>query len=239
MREDLGLVQQEPLSNPNVKWEWIKHKARSFTINYGIQRAREQRATEKQLQDRLSLLLSVLPDAASKVQSIKRELSEILQHKANRAIFKSRANWAQFGEKPTAYFLGLEKRKLKENTISSIKDENGTLLTSNADILVFEKRYFENIYKEDPNALHTLEDLPISPDDTPKISQMHKLLINRPFTKEEFHTALKDLNKNRSPGSDGLTREFLLTFWDILESPFFDSIKEIRCFRVGNSIDPR
>lgn len=36
--------------------------------------------------------------------------------------------------------------------------------------------------------------------------------------------ALNELNKNKSPGSDGLTPEFLLKFWDILEDSYFNSI---------------
>lgn len=45
-----------------------------------------------------------------------------------------------------------------------------------------------------------------------------------PFTPRDFLTALKQLNKNKSPGSDGITPEFYLTFWNDLQTIFFESI---------------
>lgn len=229
MREHLIEAQQADLSNPNARWEWIKFKARSFAISFAIHRSREERGLELQLHKRLNTLTkdldsSTSPDVLSEIQSVKRELSEILKHKANKTIFRAKANWAQSGEKPTAYFLGLEKRKSKENTITAVKDEQDRLLTNNTEILDYERRYFQSVYTDDPSQLDPLEDLPISSLDTPKVSDSHRLLANRPFTKEEFTVALKDLNKNKSPGSDGLSPEFLLAFWDVLEDPYFDSI---------------
>lgn len=229
MKDHLRDNLQIKLSNPNIEWEWLKHKARSYSISFGIRKAREERATEMDLQRRLKILadehdLSDSQDIASEVESIKRELAEILQNKANKTIFRARANWAQYGEKPTAYFLGLEKRRSKENTITTLINEKGKTITANQDILAFEKEYFEKIFKEDPSQLSDLDELTIPDANPPQVSDLHHLLANAPFTKHDFHAALKDLNKNKSPGSDGLTPEFYLAFWDILEDPFFRSI---------------
>lgn len=181
------------------------------------------------MEKRLQLLatqndLSDSQEVASEVQSLKRQLTEIRQEKANRAIFRAKANWIQLGERPSSYFLGLEKRQSKEKTITSLKDENGRLLTSNQDILAYEKRYFSDIYNEDPSQLHPIQNLPLSKEDIPQVTDSHRQLINLPFTHRDFHTALKNLNKNKSPGSDGITPEFYLLFWDQLHNLFYDSI---------------
>lgn len=118
----------------------------------------------------------------------------------------------------------MEKRKSRENTITTIKNEQGRLLTNNAEILEYERSYFQSIYEENPSLLRPLEEFPIPTQETPKISDSHRLLVNRPFTKQEFRVALEELNKNKSSGLDGLTKEFLLAFWDVLEDPYFDSI---------------
>lgn len=49
-------------------------------------------------------------------------------------------------------------------------------------------------------------------------------MLQLSFSPRELHAALKDLGKNKSPGSDGITREFYLKFWHILGVPFFNSI---------------
>lgn len=216
-------------TDPNVHWEWIKFKIREFTLSYVTNRIREQKKHTTALEKRLQFLaethdLSDSSDIALEAQSIKRELAEILQAKATRAIFKAKVKWLCLGEKPSAYFLGLERRLSKDKHISTLKDEHGQILTDPSDILAYESRYFADIYREDPTLLSPVQDLPLNSEDVPHISQSHRNLINTPFTHKDFFDALKQLNKNRSPGSDGITPEFYIAFWDLLQNIFYESI---------------
>lgn len=85
----------------------------------------------------------------------------------------------------------------------------------------YEQRYFEKIYKEEPSSPSSLEDFPLQKEDLPQVSDSHRYIANLPFSPRDFHTALKQLNKNKSPGSDGLTPEFYLAFWDVLADPYY------------------
>lgn len=91
-------------------------------------------------------------------QSIKIELAEIKQSKA---IFKAKAKWIQLGERPSSYFLGPEKRQAKDKCITSLQDEEGRILTQPTDILDYERRYFDDIYNEDPTRLDPIQDVPL------------------------------------------------------------------------------
>lgn len=232
VQEMKALIQeslQEEMENPTLKWEWLKFKIREFCIAFTIKQRREQKKLINDLEKRLKLLaehhdLSDSPDTAMESQSIKRELAEIQTNKASKIIFKAKAKWTGLGEKPSAYFLGLEKRLSKDKCISSLKDENGQTLTDPSDILAYECRYFSDIYKENPDVLDPIQDFPLTRDDVPQITASHNQLINLPFTHRDFHTALKDLNKNKSPGSDGITPEFYLAFWDFLHQHYYDNI---------------
>lgn len=106
-------------------------------------------------------------DTVNEVNSIKRELKEIQMERANKTIFKAKAHWTQLGEKPSAYFLGLEKRKSKNKSITALKDDNGHALTDRKDILSYEKKYFSDIYCEDPSTLAPLENLDTQGIDLP------------------------------------------------------------------------
>lgn len=213
-------IQNEILTNPNLQWEWMKYKIRAFCIDYSINRNRRRKQQVKDLENRLNTLaedhdLIGSPDIIEEVKSIKRELGDIQQTKASAAMFRAKTRWALLGEKPTAYFLGLEKRNMKNNTITSLLDSVGHTVTDNKTILQMEKEYFENIYSEDPAKLDPLDLLPL---------ELDRIHISRPFTIQEFHEALKDLNKNKAPGTDGITPEFYLAFWDQLKDKFMESI---------------
>lgn len=141
------------IENPNVGWEWIKFQIRGFCISYTIPRNRERKKLTKQLEERLATLahdynLVGSPDIVMEVTSIKRELSEINQNKANEAIMRSRANWSLLGEWPTSYFLGLEKRSAKDKTITALRDNDGNIVTSNKDILTIQKAFYETFTKK-------------------------------------------------------------------------------------------
>lgn len=88
--------------DPNLAWEWTKHKIREHCISYTIKRNRESRALISTLTKRLESLaqdhdLSDSPEVVQEVASIKRELAEIQQHKANKAIFRAKVQWTLLG----------------------------------------------------------------------------------------------------------------------------------------------
>ena len=46
------------------------------------------------------------------------------------------------------------------------------------------------------------------------------------ISQDELICALKNMPKNKSPGNDGLTKEFYETFWDELKIPFIASLRK-------------
>ena len=47
----------------------------------------------------------------------------------------------------------------------------------------------------------------------PQITPEQKEWLNRPSTLDEFKTSIKNSQNDKSPGNDGLTREFFIVFW--------------------------
>lgn len=88
-----------------------------------------------------------------------------------------------------------------------------------------QKDFFTKIYREDPALLTDLEDLPLTTEDVPRISDLSNLSINQPFSEEELLTSLKELNKGKTPGSDGITPEFYTTFWDLIKQDYMEVIE--------------
>ena len=54
---------------------------------------------------------------------------------AQAAILRSKNNWASHSERPTKYFLNLEKKRALEKQISAIEREDGSLATELREVM--------------------------------------------------------------------------------------------------------
>ena len=51
-------------------------------------------------------------------------------------------------------------------------------------------------------------------------------LCENDLTEDEILSSLKDTQNNKTPGNDGLTKEFYETFWNEIKYVFLKSLKE-------------
>lgn len=101
------------LANPCSKWEWLKHEIKRKSIEF----SRDNVPVEKQMLRDLSKELKVLTlradkgeDVEDQITSVRREIAEVEELRANNLILRARTSWAHLGEKPSAFYLDLEKR---------------------------------------------------------------------------------------------------------------------------------
>ena len=55
----------------------------------------------------------------------------------------------------------------------------------------------------------------------PKLTSKQSNDREAPLSEKELFDALKGMPDNKSPGNDGLTKEFYETFWSDIKIPFF------------------
>ena len=58
----------------------------------------------------------------------------------------------------------------------------------------------------------------------PRITQQHKDFFNKPLTLAELENSIKNSQNGKSPGNDGLTREFYIVFWRNISNLLFESL---------------
>lgn len=63
------------------------------------------------------------------------ELHQMVQEQSFGAQVRSRAKWAEEGERSTKYFFNLEKQNASLNTIKQLKKADGSYTTSETEIL--------------------------------------------------------------------------------------------------------
>ena len=52
--------------------------------------------------------------------------------------------------------------------------------------------------------------------------------LERDLSERELFEALKSLGKDKTPGPDGLTREWFIEFWEKIKIPYMRCVKEIK-----------
>lgn len=210
------------LDNPSVVWDWCKFQIKLFVTKYSKNIYSREKQTIRDLQKELNDLTSRSDrgsPVSEQIDSVRRKLKQMEDARANKLIFRSRCRWAQLGEKPSAYFLNLEKRQAKDRTMSSIMlPEENRISTDPRRILQACADFYSRLYAEDQSTLSPTQVVQDAIDqlDHPKLSDQARDCLEAPPTTEELKKALKQLNFNKSPGTDGLPPEFYIQFWDLL-----------------------
>ena len=143
---------------------------------------------------------------------VKMKLEQISLHKTEGAMIRSKARWCEQGERSTRYFFNLEKRNHSNKYITKLRVENGTL-TSSDEILNEEHRYYKRLYNSSrTNPNDPRFDVFFDCSTLPKLSPHQADSCDGLLTKEECYASLKTFSKGKSPGTDGLTAEFIFPF---------------------------
>ena len=141
--------------------------------------------------------------------------------RANSAMFRARARWYEHGERNSRYFFSLEKCMYNAKTCHKLITENAAL-TSDSDILEYQRAYFEQLYRVNPEVRFNLENTTHR-----KISLTSKEELNRAFTIGELDVAVSKLKNNKTPGYDGLPAEFYKAFWPYLREHIFELVEYV------------
>lgn len=144
--------------------------------------------------------------------------------KAQGAFVRSRAKWMEEGEKNTAYFCQLEKRRQQSNAIHTlvIKD---TIITDSK--LISEEIYsfYSNIYSTSYSENNAIQFLEKVKDYIPQIDIEFKEMCDEDLKLEELKAAIKKMCLGKSPGQDGLTTNFYKIFWEDIKHLLFAALK--------------
>ena len=147
-----------------------------------------------------------------------------ISKEAEGAKIRSRAQWFEDGEKPTRYFFRLEQKRAESNSFHSLMDEHGVEKTSQPDLENILVNFYQSLFSKDVLNMQIqteiIDDLDLS------LTDFEREMCEGIFTIDELLAALKGLQTGKTPGSDGLSTEFYLTFWDVLGDSLLSVLNE-------------
>lgn len=189
-----------------------------YVIKYSKNKRAQQRQEEKNLESELGTLENLFDlgmEVQFEIESVKRELTQIYSKRAAAARFRSKCTWAAEGEKPSSYFLKLEKERAMNRSITRLRDDKGNMLLNPKEISKVQVSFYQKLYS-DPIVSQAEDEIPLSHDEPLSLPQVDSSLAesaDRPLVEHDLLKALKQMNNGKSPGTDGLTVEFYKFFW--------------------------
>ena len=198
-------------------WDILKSKIKNEIIKFSKQISRLKFQEIKSLKREYYLLRQKYDstdneELSLQLQELRLNIKELQHTMYQGSIIRSKATILDNNEKPSQFFFQLENRNGNKKTINEIEYNNVTYNTS-SDMLHCFETYYKDLFKaeviDDNLADEFLSGLPqLTPDD-------NQFLIG-PIKKEEIWKSLTMMDNNKSPGPDGLTKEFYVAFFDTL-----------------------
>ena len=206
----------ENLETSLENWDILKSKIKDFTVQYCIKKQKTRFSVIKQLEREyrnLNYHENKSPgDYIDRINALKTQIKEIQEENYRGSIIRSKAKNLNEDEKLSNYFFKREVKRAKSKTITKITEESSQYENSGEILAAFKKFYSKLYSSEDIDQ----EMCDFFLQDVPKLDPTDVSVCEGHLTKEELFLALKQMENNKSPGSDGLTKEFYFRFFDLL-----------------------
>jgi hypothetical protein len=161
------------------------------------------------------------------------ELENLRGKRLGGTFIRSKAKWIEHGEKPTKYFLNLEKRNFVNKTIRLIETDNGRVICNQQGISDEVTRFYQQLYSKvvntDTDTLNILH--------SNKLTTQQAQSIEGIPTLEELTASFNNMKNDKTPGPDGFTAEFYKAFWPELSQFLLRSANT--AFKKGSFLNSR
>ena len=126
---------------------------------------------------------------------------------------RSRAAWYEEGEKNKEYFEQLLQSNKKKTVIEELYGDDNHVKKDKDTILKIIKSFYEKLYSDKSNITENDLNDSFLCDNIPKLSEESRNICEGKISKDECYEALKTMKTNKTPGNDGFSVEFYITFW--------------------------
>ena len=210
------------VTDTRVLWDLIKYRIRQVTIKYSKEIARNRRTKLKECEEKVKSCEEICnhnlsEENIARLDEAKSEYETLYDHIIQGRLIRSRANWCEYGEKNSKYFLNLENTNSKRISIRRIFDDKGKLMTGSHAILKELEDFYNTLYSnQDFEGVEHWKANFLNDDQIPKLRDELQMICEGVLLNNECLQALSKLPNGKSPGEDGLTAEFYKKFWPLL-----------------------
>ena len=221
----LNNLDQDSIVDPQFRWEYLKYEIRKFSIHFSKAIARNKKIERMCLENTLKTL-ETTPDFIDNPEytETNEKLDKIYQTKINGIRIWSKCNWYEHGEKSSKFCPSLEKSRAVQNQIRNILLGN-IEVNNQKDINNELYLYYKNLFNERQHlSEHDINNFLNGVSKFPQLSTEESLECEKCITEKELFESSKSMPNDKSPGNDGLTKEYFETFWSEVKKTFLSCV---------------
>ena len=164
----------------------------------------------------------------SEIQHYETEINSYLEMNIEGLKIRSKVKHLNDDEKPSRYFLHKEKKRGEKKLIDKLETNEGKFVCDRSGILKHVKSFYQQLFQKE-NIDQSLVDYFFK--DVVSLTKEQADLCEGQLTKEECYKAIIQMKNEKSPGVDGLPKEFYQINWDIIGDGFVKMANG--CFKRG------
>ena len=182
-------------------WTTTKHLIIRVSQELAITESKRKENRKKEILK----LLEIAELEKERKTMLQKELDNIEEEKYKGAAIRCKVDTEQ-EDILTKQFLAREQNVHKDRNIKEIRKGSGVITNNREEIKKEFQEFYKKLYTEEGLGTEDKQDKYLQ--NVRKIEEEERERMENPFTENEIGIAVKELNKNKSPGPDGLTNEF-------------------------------
>jgi len=228
-------IEENKGAEPPLLLDTLKCRVRGSSIKYCSYKKRMNKCKLEEWSNKHSYLQSKLPleedDKKQKVisdeiEELDYQIRTLIDETTKGSMMRSKCQGYEEGEKNSKYFYNLEKANGNRKCINKLNTDHGSI-TDIHEILKEEVSYYKNLYSSKIDSknpvLREINMINFLDKAKGNISKESVNNLIEDITESEVYDILCSFADNKSPGTDGLSKEFYLCFWEEIKMPLLNS----------------
>ena len=189
-----------------VWWDKLKMSFKTLAIRHSTYLAKEKNKMVSALT--AQYVLAEKLGKLDNMQRVKEKLKELETKRLDGSKIRSRALLLDNKEQPSTFFYRKEMSKGKKKLITKIINDENIVCDNNNSISESFVDFYSNLYRKEPVVQPPLT----YTTDLPTLDQLSTEHLGDAVDDKDIKLAISQMENNKTPGPDGLTKEFYSTF---------------------------
>ena len=210
--------------HPMEGWDILKRNIKTTSIQYATEKHKNQKCDLEKLQEKLQNIIIEIDNETECTDTLiemkrqlEQEIEQIEKDKYEGNRIRAKIEKIKHDEKSTKYFFRKEKTTGQNKNIIILENENEENIEGKDNILKETEMFYKKLYQSTgTNQTQTNENLNHLKNTLNEDDQRE---LNEYFTTKEIEQVIKEMKNEKSPGDDGIPKEFY--------EHFFNDMKEI------------